>query len=344
MKPHNSPNIRRTALVAALIISLGGLVRAQSWDLADDYSTTVNPNGAWSFGFSQAVPPLQPPTTFTLYDNVGPYTNTSGSLFPDMIHWHDQGPLPAVFKNVGLVPLTIETVLTVQPSVVFFHPGSDNAHSIVRWTAPQDGLYDVQGIFSIFDGNPHDVKVHVLENGTEVFTQLLVSGGVETTTYADVLSLSTGDELEFTLGFGSANYLDDSTGLDLTITRVSGTWTDLGHGLPGTAGAPSLTGTGSLIGGQPVSLILVNAAPSAPAWLIAGFTQLLAPFKGGVLVPNPDMFFGNLAVTGAGDLTLASTWPPGLPSGTSTYWQYWISDTGGPAGFAASNGLSSTTP
>jgi hypothetical protein len=49
--------------------------------------------------------------------------------------------------------------------------------------------------------------------------------------------------------------------------------------------------------------------------------------------------------TDAGGVALlAGTWPNGLPSSFETYYQAWIPDPGGPAGYAASNGLKGVTP
>ena len=125
-----------------------------------------------------------------------------------------------------------------------------------------------------------------------------------------------------------------------------GTWEDLGHALAGAHGEPSQSGSGTLLGGTPVSITLGNALENAPAFLIAGLSGLNAPFKGGVLVPDPAppaVLLG--LVTGpTGKLKLQSTWPAGLPSGFKLYVQWWIDDAAGPQGFAASNGLLATTP
>ena len=51
-----------------------------------------------------------------------------------------------------------------------------------------------------------------------------------------------------------------------------------------------------------------------------------------------------LAVSGAGTLTLASTWPAGIPSGTVGWAQMWIADAAGEQGLAASNGLGLVVP
>jgi len=120
-------------------------------------------------------------------------------------------------------------------------------------------------------------------------------------------------------------------------------WLDLSSGLAGSAGVPSLIGTGDLAGNDPVSLDLSNANPFALSFLVLGLSNLSIPFKGGVLVPAPD-FLLPLTVDGFGVASLSTLWPVGVPSGATFYSQFWISDAAGPAGFAASNALSGTTP
>ena len=120
-------------------------------------------------------------------------------------------------------------------------------------------------------------------------------------------------------------------------------WTDLGQSLAGAAGAPYLEATGSLADGTQVTLSLEEAAPSAPAWFVAGLTSLDAAFKGGVLVPALDVLVP-LVTDAAGRLSLVGSWPLGLPTGTTLFTQCWVQDAGGPAGFAASNAQLGTTP
>jgi len=121
-------------------------------------------------------------------------------------------------------------------------------------------------------------------------------------------------------------------------------WTDLGDGLAGTTGTPALLGSGPLISGTPVSLSLTNGLAFASAWLVVGFSEISTPFKGGVLVPSPDLLFAGLPLNGSGSLLLTSSWPAGIPSGALTAWQYWIPDAAGPVGFAASNAVRAVTP
>jgi hypothetical protein len=114
-------------------------------------------------------------------------------------------------------------------------------------------------------------------------------------------------------------------------------WALLGNALAGSAGTPSLRGLGVLQPGEPMSVALSMAKPGAAAALVIGFGAGNIPFKGGVLVPTPDLVLAGLPVSGAGTLSLAGTWPAGVT--VPVFMQAWIADSAGPQGFAASNGL-----
>ena len=136
--------------------------------------------------------------------------------------------------------------------------------------------------------------------------------------------------------------------LSLIVARAlpalpSDPWMDLGQSLAGTSGAPVLAGSGSLAGGTLATLALSNAQPGSPALLVVGLTSLGLPFKGGVMVPSLDVLIG-ATTSPAGAITVSATWPGSLPTATHVWFQWWISDAGGPAGFAASNALLATTP
>ncbi len=133
------------------------------------------------------------------------------------------------------------------------------------------------------------------------------------------------------------------SGAAYVFDAAIGTWTDLGDALPGSAGAPILSGGGPLLGGCAVELLLEHAAADAPVLLVVGFGALGLPLQGGVLVPTPDLLVA-LGTDGNGALLLVETWPHHLPGGASLWFQAWIVDAAGPAGFTASNGLRAMTP
>ncbi|MCB9508329.1 MAG: hypothetical protein H6697_11780 [Myxococcales bacterium] len=120
-------------------------------------------------------------------------------------------------------------------------------------------------------------------------------------------------------------------------------WENAGLGLAGTAGTPSLTGSGTLAGNSNCAFTLASARPSAPAWIVIGFTDISAPFKGGTLVPDPVLVLA-AATDASGGMLLPFVMPAGVPAGVDILTQIWVSDPAGPVGFAASNGLVATTP
>jgi uncharacterized membrane protein len=128
------------------------------------------------------------------------------------------------------------------------------------------------------------------------------------------------------------------------VDLAPSTWTNLGQGLAGISGVPELAGTGTLAPASPTVVALSNAKPNGSATLIVGLSAIDAPFKGGVLVPQPTFLVGALPIDAAGAMNLPFPWPAGLPSGFSLFWQAWIGDAAAPKGFAASNALESTTP
>jgi hypothetical protein len=151
------------------------------------------------------------------------------------------------------------------------------------------------------------------------------------------------DELRVLWPDGTERLLTDVAADTLLDVACCAGWKPLGEGIPGATGVPALSGDGTLLGGDAASLSLSSAAPLADAWMVLGLSELSAPFKGGVLVPQPDVLEAH-STNGVGDLDLATTWPAGVPAGSQAWVQFWIEDPAAPKGYAASNGLRLTTP
>ena len=80
------------------------------------------------------------------------------------------------------------------------------------------------------------------------------------------------------------------------------------------------------------------------AFWVIGAQAVNFPLFGGTLVPSTDILVPAFPLSAAGDFEFTVTWPVGLPPGFTYYYQFWISDPGGPQGLSASNGLAGTTP
>jgi hypothetical protein len=142
--------------------------------------------------------------------------------------------------------------------------------------------------------------------------------------------------------------LAGNTGVSSTEVFLAGggnAWSDLGSGLAGVTGIPSLVGSGSLLPGSSGALTLSNAAPSAAALLFVSFANTPTPFKGGTLLTVP--VFLSVGVTtniGGGFVLPWASWPAGLSPGTSIYFQYGIADAAAPVGVSLSNAAKGVTP
>src|SRR5439155_858181 len=115
-------------------------------------------------------------------------------------------------------------------------------------------------------------------------------------------------------------------------------WTDIGFALAGAGGRPLLTGAGALSTAATNHLRLSHAPPLADTGLFCGLDQTNLPFKGGTLVPAPEIFIPR-ATDSSGVLDVPFVLPPGLPHGLALYFQFWVADAGAIEGFTASNGL-----
>ena len=116
-------------------------------------------------------------------------------------------------------------------------------------------------------------------------------------------------------------------------------WTEVEVGLAGGAGEPRLVVQGAPQAGAPIVLGITHTLPSALVQLVIGFAQVNLPFKGGVLVPAPALLLP-LPTNAQGMFLIKTSWPAGVPAGTPLVLQGWMPDPAGPAGFAATNGVS----
>jgi len=121
-------------------------------------------------------------------------------------------------------------------------------------------------------------------------------------------------------------------------------WTHLDGGAPGFAGTPELRCSGTLVGGDPLTLTLTHAPPNTAmlAWLSAGL--LPVQVLGGTLHANPP----TAQLMRSSDLhgTYSDTFPwlPGVPAGITFYLQFIVQDFSVPAQLTLSNAVTATTP
>ncbi len=167
-------------------------------------------------------------------------------------------------------------------------------------------------------------------------------------------------ELSAHFGLGAATVVDELTahwsdGTTTTLTNVpvnqtltlaapaDDHWTRVGLATGGSNGVPQLRGSGPLTAGSTTTLTYTHGKPAASTYLVVSPFALLAPFKGGTLVPNPDVLI-ILVTDGAGGFSPSAPWPAGLPGGLNIWFQAWQQDVTGFFSWISSNGLRATTP
>lgn len=119
---------------------------------------------------------------------------------------------------------------------------------------------------------------------------------------------------------------------------------DLGHPQFGVDGWPGTAVSGQFSPNQLVTVQLWNVGDDLLALLVAGLTESVAPFKGGVMVPEPDALFGPISTGSDPILELKGRWPGGLPVGATFTLQWWIADPIAPQGMSASTAVRITQP
>jgi hypothetical protein len=209
----------------------------------------------------------------------------------------------------------------------FIAAWEDKRNSVIHF----DERTDIYGARVTADGvvlDPAGIPL-VAEPEVEIRPAFLTTGG---TTLMAVSTLRSDDASTAAFRIGIHTLLGEQT------------FTDLGNGLAGTNGMPSLNGSGSMAGGDAVTMTLSGARELAPTTLVIGLAELGVPFKGGVMVPYPTLLIGGLTTDATGALALGGTLPGATPSGFALFLQAWIADVAGPVGLAASNGLKATTP
>jgi len=183
----------------------------------------------------------------------------------------------------------------------------------------------------------------VVEAGvTEVGGQVLVDVFVERD--GDLALDPDGTSLAFRGSVTSipAHSYDDALQL---YTLPLAPWVSVGRGVPPSAGpAPRLVGSGSLLPASPATISVRDGLPGGSATLVLGLGIADAALLGGVLWPSPTLIVPGLPLDGDGSHSIEFNWPTGMPAGVALQWQAWLPDAAGPAGFSATNGLTSTTP
>jgi hypothetical protein len=203
--------------ISALAILIAPMNRAFAgtvYNAVSDFSIAANPNGVWSYGWSATLGgPL----------NLYGVTDTTG--VPGISGWLLSGTLPFsppyVSHNDTNQVITINNSATIPPGVLWMHPSFTGQYSVLQWTAPTSGNFQIHALFTGLDYvGPTTTDVHVLvfyaktQSMVPLFSGQITSYRLSSTINFPTTHFSTGDTVSFAVGWGAdANYGSDSTGV-----------------------------------------------------------------------------------------------------------------------------------
>jgi hypothetical protein len=221
--------IMLSAVAASLIVA--SAAAAATYNDVTDFSSASS-TGVWSYGTGITG------TSFTPYTNDNP-----GCFGPGTNCWQTATPVdlvPAVVANLSGSTINFGTVV-LPTNVLLIHPGP-STDSIVRFTVPVTGHYDVSGFYELLDTNPTGVNAIIAANGSIVASFLLTGpGAVHPNTPGEIQTFGATDiflPAGLNIDYGVNNdgsFLDDSTGMGLTFTLLPepGAWAMTLLGLAG---------------------------------------------------------------------------------------------------------------
>ncbi len=195
------------------------------------------------------------------------------------------GGEPCVVFNASPNPIHWQ-LITWAPKSLSFHPGPKGEYSVVRYTASTTGSYKIASAFTGIDEKT-TTDVHVLVNGRSVFDSFIVlNDRGRRASFDQVVSLRSGDTLDFVVGYGNGTYVFDSTGLSAVVTAPDRTVHDAaveygrwsyGYLNPGAqpdaASFRAYDVTGQ--GGADSSRLLDMGNPKATKWLVDHVDKIL---------------------------------------------------------------------
>jgi hypothetical protein len=180
-------------------------------------------SGVWSYGYATSLNPVNFSfDTTATSDYFGDGGSAAGFYTPTT------GPagsyqLPTVLKNMtgSTIPLEAGTIGPWPADLLLLHPGPSGDYSVVRFTAPATGTYELAGEFTAignYSGETEDSAS--ITTSAPSSTTLYSTNSINGPHYfAFDQTLTVGQYLDFAVGLGPASqFYYDSTGFNVTIS------------------------------------------------------------------------------------------------------------------------------
>ena len=189
------------------------------YDVTTDFSTTNNPNGAWSLGWTSTPGQSQSLLSKTMSQNgaVG-FTDDIGG--------------GNIWKNAASY-----TQFGVAPGEVSMHPGP-TTYTDLRWTAPEKAQITITGYFGA--GDSGRMSYFIYNNTDSIFQALNTYDNSQN--FNIIRNVNKGDTIDFLVG-GNNNYSYGNTPLHVKISTATAAPSDSGTVFNGTSASDLFNGT-----------------------------------------------------------------------------------------------------
>ena len=124
------------------------------------------------------------------------------------------GSFPYVAHNGTNSTIPYGNTTSYPPGQLGMHPGPNGQYSVIRFTALQAVLIDIEGSYFKIDSLA-TTDVHILDNGGSIFDGAL--GTLSTVAFSLQQSVVAGETIDFAVAYGGDGFFNDSTGLSATI-------------------------------------------------------------------------------------------------------------------------------
>ena len=219
------------AAVAAAICLLGEAKQAQAtpiiYEAAADWSSTVNPNGVWSYGGYSGT--TVDPATFFVFA-----VSESNPVFSQLDQWvATANTPPRIMYNPGAT-FTGGTVYFEAGKIVF---GPNRGIPVLRWTAPSAGTVNVSAVFTNVQTDQTMGGVSIYVGSSRAYFQE-PGGGYETSYTASLTDVvvAAGTAIDFVVDSGwngtASSYLGNTqVEAELVLVPEPDEWATLSSGL-----------------------------------------------------------------------------------------------------------------
>lgn len=192
---------------------------AQTYNPQENFIENKNPSGVWSFGYGTVGGDFKACTKMNKRETA--------SIWASNEDWKAVYYNPKNGKDI-----TLSGGLVLKPGMLMMHPGNKSDHlSIVRFTAPADGEYEVNVKWTNIDQQAKNTYQWVYTNAAsvsgktydftpagfkEIYTKPL-KGANQSNSFTETITMKKGEIISFEVGNGGDGYFDDAQAMELTI-------------------------------------------------------------------------------------------------------------------------------